>query len=151
GGLDGGHVDALTRTGGYAKAGRVERTGAVERAGAGGEILVDDQRTVEPALRAAAQHLGQYLEREGVLFARGAVARRQIAAGPRRLAHSRVLEDDAPRRFLRRILRAHSRRNRTRRDRAVVFLGQRLDLVDRYIAGEDQHGVVGRVVLAIPG
>ena len=55
--------NAGTRRGVDAEAGRIERRAPVPGAGIGRDALFDHERAIEPAGRAAAEHLRQHFER----------------------------------------------------------------------------------------
>ena len=143
--------DPRSRRGVDAERGQVERAAAIEGAGRGRELLVDHQRAVETRGAGAAEDLGEHLERVGVLGRAGGEARRQVRADPRRLLHARIAEHDVAHCVLGRLLDPDARRDRTRRYRPIVFLGERPQLRGVDVAGNDQHRIVGRVPGVVEG
>ena len=130
-----------------------EIVGVAVIGGAGGDrdLLLDHQRPVEPGGGAAGQDIVQHLQRVGMAFLAAGKARRQVITAPARLAHLGTAQLDPPRRPMRRLLEPHPHRDLTRRDGTVIFLGQGLQLLGRDIAGDDQDGVVRRIVPAVEG
>src|SRR5690606_19938868 len=89
-----------------------------------GDALLDDEPAVEPGRRAAADNLGGDLQRVGLVAARLAIARREVADGRLRLAHARAGEAHLARRVLRRLDHAAAVGNVLGWNHAVVFLGE---------------------------
>ena len=102
-------------------------------------------------LRAAAQRRGKDRQRRRRLLVARIAFGGQIAARQIGLRDARVTVAQPPLGPLDGLLRPRTRADpRRRRQRAIVFLGQRLHLIRRHVARDDQHGVIGRVIGLVP-
>ena len=102
-------------------------------------------------LRAAAQRRGKDRQRRRRLLVARIAFGGQIAARQIGLRDARVAIAQPPFGPLRGFLRPHARADpRRRRQRAIVFLGQRPDLIRRHVARDDQHRVIGGVIGLVP-
>ena len=164
------HIAADRGNRGQGEAAVVEIAAVVIGVDAGGEALADDEIPIEAAGRAAGQQLGQHVQgiaiartarvrslvkanpsrAQGIAFRRRiAIGRRQVSAHPEGLVPARVPQHQLPRGKSGWLHEAIAGRHGPRRDRAVVFLGERPHLLGRDIAGDHQYGVVGRIPASI--
>ncbi len=145
-GFDLAQGDARLRHAVDAELGVIERCARIGGAGIERDALVDDQRAVEPAIGARAEHIGQHIERFAFAGLGRGVRRHQIVARDARLLDAGIGERDGARRFLHRL---HGMLARivfgARRDFAVGRLGVGLDLFGGDVAGDDHHRIVRRI------
>ena len=144
--------DALARHGVDREAGVVDRGAHVPGAGVHGDAALHHELAVEVGGRAAAEHLGEELERLRIAPLRGARGRRQVEALQGRLLDLRVGDLDVAGGA--RIGLARPPPDRAlaeRRDAAVGGVGDAAHLVRLDVAGDDQDRVLGRVETPVVG
>src|SRR3954470_4757310 len=103
--------DLLERCSGYwrrvdAEGRRIERRALIPGARAGRDALLDDQRAVEPAVRAAAEHIGKQVDRLALGILCTGIGRHEVTALHARLGDAQVRKGHAPLDNLRGLLRA---------------------------------------------
>ena len=133
------------------KGGRIDRQPVIARARIDGLAGQHQLAPQDRGLGRSAQQLGQHRQRRRRLLVARVPFRRHDAAGQHRLRHAGVGHIDPAVGALRGLLRARRALGRGfGRDRAIVFLRQRLDLIQRHVARHDQHRRVRRIVAVVP-
>src|SRR5262249_28660783 len=145
-------TDAWKGRGPDREAGLVHCGTPVPRCRIGGDLLVRHQRAIEARGRAAAEDLGEKVERLGLALPGTKLGRRTPVALKHRLLDTRVRERQATLSALRRLLRTVAgRRLGAARGPAIALLGQNAHLLGRHVAGNDERGIVRRIEAVVKG